>query len=276
MAERNRVTPDGRIVATAVRGAWMGNRGRLHRPGPDHEIVRTHQTRNWITCVLEFRGRRVPQWDPRHYTPLFFRDEAVAFAAGHRPCAECRHAAYTTYRDAWAAAEGRVPYARDMDDRLHAERGREHALPWTEVPTGAFVVDDGGRSRVVDARQGAGVAVGGVGDLGDLPRDLQQRALVVVGDEHRAGEADPIAAHRGRVAAGPPGDQPPGQRHGQHAVRYRGVEADLLGDLVVPVDRVQVARDAGVVHQVLPGQRNDLLGKWVAHLHRIEITQCHY
>ena len=152
MSERNRVAPDGRIVATDVRGAWMGNRGRLHRPGPAHEIVRTHQTRDWITCVLEFRGRRVRQWDPRHYTPLFFRDEAVAFAAGHRPCAECRHASYTAYRDAWASATGSVPYARDMDDRLHAERGCDHTLPWPEVPTGAFVVDDDALALVVHDR----------------------------------------------------------------------------------------------------------------------------
>ena len=31
-------------------------------------------------------------WEPGRWTPLFFWDEAVAFAAGHRPCALCRHA----------------------------------------------------------------------------------------------------------------------------------------------------------------------------------------
>ena len=89
---RNRVTPSGKIVSAAGRGAWMGNRGRLHR---GHEIVRNHQSKAWITCLLEFKGRHAPQWAPNHYTQLFFLDEALALAAGHRPCAECRRADYT-------------------------------------------------------------------------------------------------------------------------------------------------------------------------------------
>src|ERR1700761_3823784 len=114
MAMRNRVLPDGSIVAVAGRGAWMGNRGCLHE---GHEIVRPWRLRAWITCQLSFRGRRVAQWAPRRYTPLFFYDEAVAFAAGHRPCGECRHRDYLAYRDAAGAAT-----AEALDARLHAER----------------------------------------------------------------------------------------------------------------------------------------------------------
>lgn len=98
---RNRVTPSGLIVASPGRGAWMGNRGRLHDGAGSREIVRNHQTTAWITCRLQYRGRRAAQWHPRHYTPLFFLDEAVALAAGHRPCALCRRADYRTFRDAW-------------------------------------------------------------------------------------------------------------------------------------------------------------------------------
>src|ERR1700722_2172857 len=117
---RNRVTPTGDIEAIALRGAWTGNRGILHR---DREIVRFHATDLWITCVLEFRGRWREQWLPHRYTHLFFHDEAVSFAAGHRPCAECRRAAYNTYRDAWAAGLGiEPPSARQMNRQLHAER----------------------------------------------------------------------------------------------------------------------------------------------------------
>lgn len=81
---RNRVTPTGGIVDVPLRGAWTGNRGVLHER---HEIVRFHAGDLWITCVLEFRGRWREQWLPGRYTHLYFHDEAVSFAAGHRPAA---------------------------------------------------------------------------------------------------------------------------------------------------------------------------------------------
>src|SRR4051794_12138281 len=87
---RNRVTPMGNIEAIPLRGAWTGNRGILHS---GKQIVRFHASDLWITCALEFRGRWRRQWQPHHYTFLFFHDEAVSFAAGHRPCAECRRGA---------------------------------------------------------------------------------------------------------------------------------------------------------------------------------------
>ncbi|QDZ14043.1 hypothetical protein [Humibacter ginsenosidimutans] len=147
MPERNRVTPLGDIVAIPLRGAWTGNRGRLH---DGHDIVRFHSGTLWIVCGLEFRGRWQPQWQPHHYTFLFFRDEAVAFAAGHRPCAECRHASYTAYVDAWASAAGAArPSANAVNSRLHAERlyagthrRRLHEVAWREVPDGAFVLSE--------------------------------------------------------------------------------------------------------------------------------------
>jgi hypothetical protein len=141
VAERNRVTPFGEIVAIAQRGLFMGNRGSIHR---DREIVRRWQVRRWITCALEFRGWRAPRWEPGRWTPLFFWDEAVALAAGHRPCALCRHADYAAWLDAWASAFGDRPRADPMDRRLHAERvdaraQRRHRRPWRDLPSGAFV-----------------------------------------------------------------------------------------------------------------------------------------
>ncbi len=111
MAEQNRVTPLGEIVAVPLRGAWTGNRGILHDSDSDsdgqnqggHRIVRSHASDLWITCALEFRGRWREQWLPHRYTHLFFHDEAVSFAAGHRPCAECRRDDYRAYQQAWAA-----------------------------------------------------------------------------------------------------------------------------------------------------------------------------
>src|SRR4051812_41966140 len=114
MAERNRVTPTGEIVAIPLRGAWTGNRGVLHE---GREIVRQHAGDLWITCALEFRGRCREQWLPRRWTHLYFHDEAVSFAAGHRPCGECRRSSYLAYQRARGGAS-----AREMNRRLHDER----------------------------------------------------------------------------------------------------------------------------------------------------------
>jgi hypothetical protein len=142
---RNRVTPLGEIEAFGLRGAWTGNRGILHR---GEEIVRFHAGDLWITCALEFRGRWREQWQPHQFTFLYFHDEAVSFAAGHRPCAECRRQAYNAYRDAWAEGLGvPVPSAKEMNRQLHGERivhgshrRRIHRLPWAGLPDGTFVL----------------------------------------------------------------------------------------------------------------------------------------
>lgn len=144
---RNRVTPLGEIEAFPLRGAWTGNRGILHR---DREIVRFHAGDLWIVCALEFRGRWREQWLPGHFTFLYFHDEAVSLAAGHRPCGECRRPAYNAYREAWAAGLGvPPPSAREMNRHLHGERihrgshrRRLHELPWRGLPDGAFVLHE--------------------------------------------------------------------------------------------------------------------------------------
>jgi hypothetical protein len=146
-AARNRVTPTGDIEAFPMRGAWTGNRGILHS---GHDIVRFHASDLWITCVLEFRGRWREQWQPHRYTFLYFHDEAVSFAAGHRPCAECRRESYNGYRTAWAKELGvETPSAKDMNRQLHGERiyrgthrRRIHELPWADLPDGVFVLVD--------------------------------------------------------------------------------------------------------------------------------------
>jgi hypothetical protein len=146
--ERNRVTPLGDIVAIDQRGLFMGNRGCVHR---DQQIVRPWQVRRWITCVLEYKGWVAPKWEPGRWTPLFFWDEAVALAAGHRPCALCRRADFNAWLDAWQSAFGERPKADPMDRRLHADRvdrkvQRRHARAWSDLPIGAFVaLDEPGR-----------------------------------------------------------------------------------------------------------------------------------
>jgi hypothetical protein len=178
---RNRVTPLGNIEAIPLRGAWTGNRGILHR---DREIVRFHASDLWITCALEFRGRRREQWQPGHYTLLFFYDEAVAFAAGHRPCAECRRGSYDAYRAAWAEGlGGPVPSAKQINRQLHGERivrgthrRHIHQLPWAELPDGAFVLLDRTPAVVVGDRLSEWMHKG-YGDRRDRPRRGTARVI---------------------------------------------------------------------------------------------------
>jgi hypothetical protein len=124
MPKQNRVTPFGDLIAAPERGTVMGNRGVLHEDG---RIRRMWQVKRWIVCVLAFRGRKRTVMAPGRYTELFFLDEATALAAGHRPCAECRHARFLAFSHAWTTANAedgassRVT-AQEIDDRLHVER----------------------------------------------------------------------------------------------------------------------------------------------------------
>jgi len=150
---RNRVTPYGDIVAIEQRGAWLGNRGILHE-GTD--VVRFHRSDLWIVCRLQYRDWQLPQWQPGHFTVLYFYDEAVALAAGHRPCALCRRADYQAFRTAWVtgqparAGQAALPLAKELDRKLHSERivrgthrRRLHPMRWPELPEASFVAVDG-------------------------------------------------------------------------------------------------------------------------------------
>ncbi|MCB8965809.1 MAG: hypothetical protein H6660_02855 [Ardenticatenaceae bacterium] len=153
MTRQNRVTPFGEIVALPLRGQFMGNRGILH--DARGEIIRPYQSKAWIICVLAFKGRRLPLMQPGHYTQLFFFDEAVALAAGHRPCFECQRARAQAFREAWlagnriAANSGKTPISQ-IDALLHAERltndaalrdkrKRTYTAVLDNLPNGTFV-----------------------------------------------------------------------------------------------------------------------------------------
>src|SRR5258708_21518848 len=144
---RNRVDPFGEIFADPARGLWMGNRGVLHDEG--RTIRRAWQVQRWITCRLEFRGRHREVMTPRRWTELFFLDEATAFAAGHRPCGQCRHADHVRFRDLWATVHPADEAGADaMDPRLHPERLLGPGKPTTPVglddlPDGTVVAHRG-------------------------------------------------------------------------------------------------------------------------------------
>ena len=137
MPLRNRVTPFGELVADPARGLVYGNRGCLH--DAEGRIVRRHQGKRWIACRLEFKGRRRPLQRPGRYTELFFLDEATAFAAGHRPCAECRRADYVRFLG--LVGETR---ADAIDERLHRERIAPYRQALLgDLPDGVFVLRGG-------------------------------------------------------------------------------------------------------------------------------------
>lgn len=102
MPLQNRVTPEGEIISTPHRGLMMGNRGGcFHR---DDRTLKSRRwvSRQWISCLLDFKGRRRELMQPNRYTELFFLDEATALSAGHRPCFECRRAEARRFAELWS------------------------------------------------------------------------------------------------------------------------------------------------------------------------------
>ena len=123
MPLQNRMMPDGEIVALSDRGLFMGNRGILH-DSDKHLLSARWRHPHWIVCVLAFKGWHREVMQPNNYTELFFMDEATALAAGHRPCALCRRAAYLAFQAALKRALRRAERlsAHALDDMLHAAR----------------------------------------------------------------------------------------------------------------------------------------------------------
>jgi len=146
MPLQNRVDPFGELFAAPARGLLMGNRGgRIHKV--DKTLAgRRWASRQWICCVPEFNNRQRDVWG-RYYTELFFLDEVTAFAAGHRPCFECRRKDAERFAALFAAPAKRVTAAA-MDRSLHAERldgkaKRRHRHAIETLPDGAMIAHDG-------------------------------------------------------------------------------------------------------------------------------------
>ena len=157
MPLQNRVTPLGELIADPARGLVYGNRGCLH--DVTGTIRRGYAVRRWIACRLEFRGwQRGPLLQPGRFTELFFLDEATAFAAGHRPCALCRHDDYRRFVEFWRGRHGGPAGADDIDRRLHQERldlgtkrQRHHEADLQDLPDGSFVLHEGDPHLVLGA-----------------------------------------------------------------------------------------------------------------------------
>ncbi len=121
MPLQNRVTPFSTIEAVPQRGLFMGNRGCLHND--QRELISDGwRTKRWIICELSFKSMHRELMQARQYTELFFLDEAVALAAGHRPCAFCRRSEFNAFVFAWSRSSTRPTSAESLDAVLHQER----------------------------------------------------------------------------------------------------------------------------------------------------------
>jgi hypothetical protein len=74
---KNHVSPFGELCAFRARGLFMGNRGGRFHTDAKTLTRRRWGSRQWICCVLDFKGRRRDIWG-RSYTELFFLDEGFA------------------------------------------------------------------------------------------------------------------------------------------------------------------------------------------------------
>jgi hypothetical protein len=146
MPLQNRVDPFGNLFATSARGTLFGNRGGKFHADDRTLTKRRWASRQWICCVLDFKGRRRNVWG-RYYTELFFLDEVTAFAAGHRPCFECRRQDAERFAALFAGKSQRAS-APAIDEVLHAERldgkaKRTHRRKLDTLPNAAMIALDG-------------------------------------------------------------------------------------------------------------------------------------
>ena len=88
---------------------------------------------------------------PDKYTELFFMDEATAFAAGHRPCCECRREDFNTFKSLWLLGNPHYNFnsktsVKKIDEVLHQERVHADKSKATfeeditNIPNGTFVL----------------------------------------------------------------------------------------------------------------------------------------
>jgi len=152
MPLQNRVWPDGSIQSHPLRGLFLGNRGGVIHKSDTKTLHPTKRwaSRQWICCILDFKGRKRELMSSNSYTELFFCDEVTALAAGHRPCFECRRADALAFSRAWQigaklVAELRAPAMDKIlhEERLHEKEKRFVPIKFEEMANGAMAELEG-------------------------------------------------------------------------------------------------------------------------------------
>jgi hypothetical protein len=117
----------------------------------DKQIVKSFKHKAWIICVLEFKGRKRAVMSPDRWTELFFLDEATAFAAGHRPCFECRRDDANKFKSYWIKGNPGHAFTiktsiQQIDEIIHRERidSAQQKITHTRIahsiPNGTFIL----------------------------------------------------------------------------------------------------------------------------------------
>lgn len=153
---QNRINPWGEIIADPARGMFLGNRGTLVDE-PFNLATRRWRLRAWIICQLHYKDWWRPVMQSGVWTELFFMDEALALAAGHRPCGLCRREDYNSFILAWQDGNGwrRRPKAVEVDDVMHRDRTRRDRSKVTyrerieELPSGTMIIEPGTSDRAL-------------------------------------------------------------------------------------------------------------------------------
>ena len=210
MTLQNRVDPFGQIHADPSRGTMFGNRGGcMHKK---KELVgRPWSNERWICCLLEFKDRKRCLMTEGLYTELFFLDEATAFAAGHRPCMECRRQDANRFIAAWSKAHlppgqklrtishiDQIAHRERIDPKTHVQKTSRVQL--STLPDGVFITL--GRDvraalacevdHALIARKNFGLEPSYAGSLGMLDQTLLHRAA-------QSGSLPGRSYHEGRL-----------------------------------------------------------------------------
>ena len=125
----------------------MGNRGgRLH-DAQQKLGARRWASKQWICCKLDFNDRHREVWGDG-YSELFFLDEVTAFAAGHRPCFECRRQDAERFAALFSGKTQTRAARRQMDGRCTPSGSTAKPSACTgarsiRLPDGAMIARDG-------------------------------------------------------------------------------------------------------------------------------------
>ncbi len=173
MPLQSRVNPFGELFADPALGLFMGNRGGRIHTGERTLARRRWTSRQWICCVLDFKGRHRSVWRDGVHRTVLPRRARRRLPPATGPASNAAGAMRWPSRNAGGAAFGleHRPRASEMDVRLHDERlvdggvKRSHTVPATDLLDGAFVVIDGRAFAV----RGTGADLLGAGRLRGAP-----------------------------------------------------------------------------------------------------------
>ena len=187
---QNRVDPFGELIATPARGTCSAIAAGDFIATTRRSARAAGPRGNGSAACCRSRGAITTVWRDR-YTALFFLDEVTAFAAGHRPCFECRRADAKAFAAKWARGERHAMFrARPrwicvlQAERLDGRAKRTHAMPIDDLPDGACC-----RCRTAPRPMRCAARICCAGATTATPRGSRARAAWRMSSRRRASSA---------------------------------------------------------------------------------------